>query len=140
MRTFRRAAAGSFSKCLIRALRPHCPICPGGARRSIVRPLSGPTLELIQGGRIKAIALASDKRSPFLPDVPTINESVKLKNFEHSIWSGIFASADTPEPIITRLNAAMQEWIVSAENQDRLAKERRTADGGAGRAAVRGVF
>jgi len=94
----------------------------GGHADLSFAPLSGPTLELIQGGKIKAIALASDKRSPFLPDVPTINESVKLKNFEHSIWSGIFASADTPEPIITRLNAAMQEWTVSPENQDRLAK------------------
>ena len=119
---FQARSGGKFLQVPYKGAAPALSDLSGGHADLSFAPLSGPTLELIQRGKIKAIALASDKRSPFLPDVPTINESVKLKNFEHSIWSGIFASADTPEPIITRLNAAMQEWTVSPENQDRLAK------------------
>lgn len=62
--------------------------------------LSGPTLELIQSGKVKAIAIASDKRNPVLPDVPTIGESARIGNFEYSIWSALFAPPNTPEPII----------------------------------------
>lgn len=119
---FQARSGGKFLQVPYKGAAPVLSDLSGGHADLSFAPLSGPTLELIQGGKIKAIALASDKRSPVLPDVPTINESVKLKNFEHSIWSGIFASADTPEPIIARLNAAMQEWTVSPENQDRLAK------------------
>ena len=119
---FQARSGGKFLEVPYKGAAPALSDLSGGHADLSFAPLSGPTLELIQAGKIKAIALAGDKRSTFLPDVPTINESAKLKNFEHGIWSGIFAPADTPEPIVARLNAAMQEWVVSAENQERLAK------------------
>jgi tripartite-type tricarboxylate transporter receptor subunit TctC len=119
---FQSRIGATFLEVPYKGVAPALSDLAGGHADLTFAPLSGPTLELIQSGTVKAIALASDKRSPFLPDVPTINESAQLRNFEHGIWSGIFAPADTPEPIIGRLNAAMQEWVVSAENQDRLAK------------------
>jgi tripartite-type tricarboxylate transporter receptor subunit TctC len=119
---FQARIGATFLEVPYKGVAPALSDLSGGHADLTFAPLSGPTLELIQSGTVKAIALASDKRSPFLPDVPTINESVKLKKFEHGIWSGIFAPADTPEPIVGRLNAAMQEWVVSAENQNRLAK------------------
>jgi tripartite-type tricarboxylate transporter receptor subunit TctC len=85
-------------------------------------PLGGPVLEMIQSGKIKAIAITSGKRSQALPAVPTINESARIKNFEHSIWSGLFAPPNTPEPIVARLTEAMNEWITSPENLERTAK------------------
>ena len=85
-------------------------------------PLSGPVLDLIQSGKIKAIAIASERRNQVLPDVPTISESARVKNFEYSVWSALFAPPNTPEPIVTRLNEAMNEWLTSPEYLERIAK------------------
>jgi tripartite-type tricarboxylate transporter receptor subunit TctC len=85
-------------------------------------PLGGPVLELIQSGKVKAIAIAGDKRNPALPDVPTINESAKVKNFEYGAWSALFAPPDTPEPIVARLTDAMNAWLTSPENLERISK------------------
>jgi tripartite-type tricarboxylate transporter receptor subunit TctC len=83
-------------------------------------PLGGSTLELIQSGKIKAIAVTGEKRNPALPDVPTINESTRIKNFEYSIWSGLFAPPNTPEPVAARLTEALNEWVASPENLTRI--------------------
>ena len=83
-------------------------------------PLGGSTLELIQSGKVKAVALASEKRNPALPDVPTISESTRIRNFEYSIWSALFAPPGTPEPIADRLTEALNEWISSPENLARI--------------------
>lgn len=84
-------------------------------------PLGGPVLELIKSGKIKAIAIASDKRHPSLPDVPTMTENPKLKNFEYSIWAALFAPPETPEPVVKRLNEAVNVWLASPEYLDRVA-------------------
>lgn len=84
-------------------------------------PLGGPVLELIKSGKIKAIAIASDKRHPSLPDVPTMTENPKLKNFEYSIWAALFAPPETPEPVVKRLNEAVNAWLASPEYLDRVA-------------------
>jgi tripartite-type tricarboxylate transporter receptor subunit TctC len=84
-------------------------------------PLGGPVLGMIQSGKLKAIGLASDKRNPALPDVPTLNESRHLKNFEYSLWSAVLAPANTPEPVVARLTNAMNEWVSSPENATRIA-------------------
>ena len=83
-------------------------------------PLGGSTLQLIQSGKVKAIALASEQRNPALPDVPTIGESTRIRNFEYSIWSALFAPPGTPEPIADRLTEALNEWISSPENLARI--------------------
>lgn len=83
-------------------------------------PLGGAILELIKSGNVNAIAVASDSRNPALPNVPTINESARLKNFEYSIWAALFAPPDTPDAIVARLNEAVNEWIASPENVDRV--------------------
>ena len=60
-------------------------------------PLAGPILGMIQTGRIKAIAIASPKRHPLLPDLATLSENARFKNFEFGIWTGLFAPARTPD-------------------------------------------
>ncbi|HTE13888.1 MAG TPA: tripartite tricarboxylate transporter substrate binding protein [Burkholderiales bacterium] len=57
----------------------------------------------IKGQRIKAIGIASPKRSPLLPDVPTLAES-GIKDAEALVWFGMSAPAKTPRPIIDKLN------------------------------------
>jgi tripartite-type tricarboxylate transporter receptor subunit TctC len=63
----------------------------------------------IKAGKMRAIAVSSDKRVPQLPDVPTMKESgVKgLENFTFSTYTGLFAPAKLPPEILAKLNAAM---------------------------------
>ncbi|HEX7249816.1 MAG TPA: tripartite tricarboxylate transporter substrate binding protein, partial [Burkholderiales bacterium] len=59
-----------------------------------------------RGGRMRAVAMASDKRSAALPDVPTLIEQGYPGLTAHAWW-GIFAPAGTPKPIIDKLNAEL---------------------------------
>lgn len=63
----------------------------------------------IKSGKLRAIAVSSDKRVPQLPDVPTMKESgVKgLETFTFSTYTGLFAPAKLPPEILARLSAAM---------------------------------
>jgi tripartite-type tricarboxylate transporter receptor subunit TctC len=58
---------------------------------------------LIKGGKLKAIAVTSEKRSDLLPDVPTMIES-GVKDYVVNTWMGFAVPANTPEPVIARLN------------------------------------
>jgi len=60
-------------------------------------------LPMAKEGKIRAIAQTSAKRSPAAPDVPTVGES--LPGFEATTWFAMFAPANTPKPIIDKLNA-----------------------------------
>ena len=63
----------------------------------------------IKAGKLRAIAVSSDKRVPQLPDVPTMKESgVKgLENFTYSTYTGLFGPAKMPPEVLAKLNAAM---------------------------------
>jgi tripartite-type tricarboxylate transporter receptor subunit TctC len=67
-------------------------------------------LSHIRAGRLKAIALASSKRFPLFPDVPTMTEA-GMKDFEINNWYGLSAPAGTPAPIIASMNRALQQAI-----------------------------
>lgn len=61
-------------------------------------------LALINGGKVRALAVTSIKRSSTLPDVPTLNEA-GLKGFEADGWNGVSAPARTPKDVINKINA-----------------------------------
>jgi tripartite-type tricarboxylate transporter receptor subunit TctC len=77
------------------------------------------SLAQIKAGKLRAIAVTSLKRSPALPDVPTIAES-GLPGFEASSWFGILAPAGTPPPVIAKINAEVNKWLQSPEGRDQL--------------------
>ncbi|MEA2928320.1 MAG: hypothetical protein QOG38_748 [Hyphomicrobiales bacterium] len=65
-------------------------------------------LPLMQDGRIRAVAVTSRERMPQLPDVPALAEAgPELKDYELLNWFGLFVTAGTAEPIVTRLNAVI---------------------------------
>ena len=73
----------------------------------------------IRSGRIKAFAVASSKRHPKLPDVPTAAEA-GLPGFEVLSWAGLLAPRETPVEIIKRLNAEVQTALQAKEIREAL--------------------
>jgi tripartite-type tricarboxylate transporter receptor subunit TctC len=60
-------------------------------------------LPQVQAGTVRGLAVTSQKRSPYLPDLATVHEAV-LPNFVVETWNGIMAPSKTPEPIIRKLS------------------------------------
>ena len=73
----------------------------------------------IQAGRLRALAVASEKRSHLLPAVPTIAES-GVPAFEFSTWTGLFAPRGTPKAIVERLNAEVAKAVGDPAVRDKL--------------------
>jgi tripartite-type tricarboxylate transporter receptor subunit TctC len=92
----------------------------GGQVDLTFAPLGGTTLGMIQAGKLKPIALASSMRNRALPDLQTISEGSSLKNFDYAVWAALLAPPGTPDDVVTRLTAAMNEWVVSQENLERI--------------------
>ena len=63
------------------------------------------TLGYIRGNTVRLLGVSTSKRSPVLPDEPTISESA-VPGFESSVWFGLFAPAGTPKAVIDLLNTA----------------------------------
>lgn len=68
----------------------------------------------LSGGRLRALAVTSAKRSTAAPDLPTIAEA-GIPGYDHSSWIGLFAPARTPAPVISRLNT---EAVRSAHSRE----------------------
>jgi tripartite-type tricarboxylate transporter receptor subunit TctC len=75
----------------------------------------------LQQSRLKALAITSRKRSPLLPQVPTLIES-GLKDFEVGPWYGVLAPAGTPNEIVTRLNGVINAAVQTKDFNAQLAK------------------
>ena len=72
---------------------------------------------LVRGGKLKALAVVSDKRLPGFPQVPTMAEA-GYPNLEISIWIGLFAPKGTPAALVQQINTA----LVAAQKQPELIK------------------
>jgi tripartite-type tricarboxylate transporter receptor subunit TctC len=79
---------------------------------SIVQPY-------ITSGRVRALGVPSAKRSPLLPNVPTMAEA-GLPGFEWQTWASLVAPVGTPKPIIDRLNAELVKAVNSPDVREKL--------------------
>ena len=89
-----------------------------------VQVIFAPLVEVIQqvrADKLKALGITTAKRSPLLPDVPTILES--LPGYEVALWNGLLAPAKTPPAIIDRINRATIEALRSPEVKAKLAEQ-----------------
>src|ERR1044071_2777445 len=75
------------------------------------------TLAYIRGGSVRLLGVSSAKRSPVLPDDPTIAESA-VPGFEAGVWFALFAPAGTPKPVVDLLNSKVNAALVPAEVRD----------------------
>ena len=74
----------------------------------------------IRGGKVKTLGISALKRSPLVPDIPTMDEA-GVKGFESNTYFGVFAPAGTPAAIVTRLNGEINKAIGAQDFRERLA-------------------
>ncbi|WP_342050316.1 MULTISPECIES: Bug family tripartite tricarboxylate transporter substrate binding protein [unclassified Cupriavidus] len=73
----------------------------------------------VQTGKVRALGIAADQRSPLLPNVPTVSEA-GLKGFEVTSWYGVVAPAGIPPAVAAKLSAAVAEGLKSPEAIEKL--------------------
>jgi tripartite-type tricarboxylate transporter receptor subunit TctC len=69
-----------------------------------------PTVPQVKAGKVKALAVTGAERSPLLPDVPSMTEA-GYPSVDVHLWSGVFAPAGTPAPIVAKLQKALNQSI-----------------------------
>ena len=83
----------------------------------------------VKGGKVKAIAVTSAKRSDLAPEVPTVIES-GVPGYEVNVWFGVVAQSATPREIVTRLNAEINKIIAMNDVRQRFTNGGVTPAGG----------
>ena len=78
------------------------------------------SLPHVKAGKLRALGVTSAKRSPALPEVPTIAEA-GVPGYDATSWFGILAPAGTPEPVVTRLQGAIVQALGEPEMRQRMA-------------------
>jgi tripartite-type tricarboxylate transporter receptor subunit TctC len=74
----------------------------------------------LQSGLLKVLAVSPAKRSAIAPDIPTVAEATPLKDFDFTLWVGLFAPVRTPEDTIARLNKTTNAILAEPEIQRKL--------------------
>jgi len=90
----------------------------GGQVQTMFTGISS-TLPYVKAGKLKAIAVSSEKRLPILPDVPAVAE--ELPGYEVVTWYGVFAPAGASAAVIDRLQRALAQVFATPDAQNRLA-------------------
>jgi tripartite-type tricarboxylate transporter receptor subunit TctC len=76
----------------------------------------------VKAGKLRAIAVTSAKRSPALPNVPTVAES-GVPGYEATSWFALYATGGTPQPIVDRLNAEVVKILAMPEVKKQMADQ-----------------
>jgi tripartite-type tricarboxylate transporter receptor subunit TctC len=78
-------------------------------------------MPFVKGGKVRTIATSGARRSPALPELPTIAEA-GVPGYEYMPWYGVFGPAALPKPLAARLNQAINKTLAETEVRDRLAQ------------------
>ena len=79
-------------------------------------------IQHVRSGKLRPIAVTTAKRSPELPDIPTIAEA-GVPGYEAMSWFGMFAPAATPKPVLDKLNAALVKVLNQADVKKKIAEQ-----------------
>lgn len=77
----------------------------------------GPAIPHVKAGKLRPLALTTGKRSPLLPDTPTMRE-LGYKEFETSMWFGFFVPTGTPQPVVEQLNSEVNRILTRKDVVD----------------------
>ena len=92
----------------------------GGEIHAMITPIAE-LFPHINSGRVRAIAVTSDKRNAQFPAIPTIAETVK--GYEFTSWFGCFAPAGTPKAIVDRLSAEIKKAVADPDVAPKLSSQ-----------------
>jgi tripartite-type tricarboxylate transporter receptor subunit TctC len=81
----------------------------------------GVTVSQHKAGKIRGLAVTSTKRSAAVPELPTVNEALGLKDYELIAYFAVFAPAGTPPDVIAKLNQAINTAAASKDLQEKFA-------------------
>lgn len=90
-----------------------------GGRVTIMFPGIGSAVPLVNGGKLKAIAVTTAQRASSSPDVPTVEES-GLPGYVVSTWESILAPGGTPPDVVAKLNKALAEVMATREVREKM--------------------
>jgi tripartite-type tricarboxylate transporter receptor subunit TctC len=79
------------------------------------------SLPQVQAGKIRGLAVTSSKRSPAIPELPTVNEALGIKNYELIAFFAAFGPAGVPKDIVSKLNQAINDAAKSKGFTERFA-------------------
>jgi len=77
-------------------------------------------MSLAKAGKVRALAVTSKKRSPLMPELPTVDEA-GVPGYEYYTWFGLWAPHHTPRPIVEKLHAEVKKALADATVQQRIA-------------------
>jgi tripartite-type tricarboxylate transporter receptor subunit TctC len=128
--------AGALFVTMAKINMVHVPYKGGGpamiglmaGETSVLFPTMQSAMGHVKAGRLRAIGISTAKRSPAVPEIPSIAES-GLPGYDATGWYGLLAPAGTPQPIVERLHAVTVKVLTEPRMRDRLASEGAVAVG-----------
>ena len=91
----------------------------GGQAQFLVVDLASARPHL-QSGKLRALAVTTSKRSGLAPDLPTIEETLGLRDFDLAAWTGLFGPAGMPRDVTEKLSAVLLQVLAKSEVRDRI--------------------
>jgi tripartite-type tricarboxylate transporter receptor subunit TctC len=74
----------------------------------------------VKAGRLRPLAVTSSKRTSLAPDLPTVEETLGIKDFDLAAWTGLFGPANLPKDIVDKLSGAMQKILNRTDIRERM--------------------
>jgi tripartite-type tricarboxylate transporter receptor subunit TctC len=90
-----------------------------GGQVQIMLDTTSSAMGQVKAGKLRALAITTAKRSPELPEVPTVRE-LGMSDVEISTWYGLYTTAGTPKAIVDKLHTELKRTLQLAEVQERL--------------------
>jgi tripartite-type tricarboxylate transporter receptor subunit TctC len=87
-----------------------------GGQIQLMFPGAGTVLPHIKAGKLRGLAVTTDRRSTVVPDLPAISE--QLPGYEAGFWNGMWAPAGTPKEIVSQLNQSIARFLKQPEAQE----------------------
>ena len=91
----------------------------GGRAQFLVVDLAS-SQSLVKAGRLRPLAVTSSKRTVLAPDLPTIEETLGLRDFDMASWAGLFGPANLPKEIVDKLSAALLKTMARPDIRDKM--------------------
>ena len=91
----------------------------GGRAQFMVTDLASARPQIL-GGRLRALATTSSRRTSLAPELPTIEETLGIRNFDIAAWTGLFGPANLPKDVVDKLSSVMLNILNRQDVRERM--------------------